>query len=475
MDVHVSLAGTGDLSTRIYRQLREAILDGRLSRGERLPPTRDLARQLDVSRNTAATAYERLAAEGFLSARVGDGTYVSSDPVTGMEPRRAPSEAPLRPRSFWTAATATPATRPAPPAYDFRVGTPDVRSFPLAAWRRLVARALRTSSGLPLGYADPSGHEGLRAAIARHIGVSRAVRAGADDVIVTNGCQQALDLVGRVLVEPGSTVAVEEPGYPPARRLFASLGAQVTGVPVDTEGVVVDAIPRSARLIYVTPSHQFPLGTVMSLARRASLFEWAERRGAVVIEDDYDSEFRFTGRPLDPIQSLDRRGRVVYVGSFSKVMLPMLRLGFLVAPASLQHALRSARQLSDWHGEWPTQAALARFLDEGLLGRHIRKVAREYAARRARLIENLERTCRDWLQVVPSAAGLHVAARTRSGMPMTMSGVVRRAEAKGVAVHALSEFCAETPPEEGLVIGFGAIGLPDIDEGVRRLSASLGG
>ena len=182
-------------------------------------------------------------------------------------------------------------------------------------------------------------------------------------MIVTQGAQQALDLIGRVLIDPGDRVAVEEPGYPPARRLFRSLGARVVGVPVDGEGLEVSRIPTQTRIVYVTPSHQFPLGTAMSLPRRAALLAWAEQHNAVVIEDDYDSDFRFVGRPLDPLQSLDRGGRVVYVGSFSKVMLPTLRLGFLIAPASLQPALRTAKQLTDWHGELPTQAALARFVD----------------------------------------------------------------------------------------------------------------
>jgi len=313
---------------------------------------------------------------------------------------------------------------------------------------------------------------GLRVAIARRIGVSRAVRAGADDVIVTNGGQHALDLIGRVLIEPGSCVAVEEPGYPPARRLFQSLGARVVGVPVDAEGLDVAAIPRPARLIYVTPSHQFPLGTAMSLPRRAALLAWAERRGAVVIEDDYDSEFRFEGRPLDPIQSLDRSGRVIYVGSFSKVMLPMLRLGFLIAPASLQPALRSARQLTDWHGEGPTQAALASFIGEGFLARHIRKTAREYAIRRERITQGLQRESA-LLDLVPSAAGLHLAARISPGASLDVDKVVRRAATNGVAVEALSRFCGESPAQSGLVIGYGAIPTAKIEEGLRRLRGSL--
>lgn len=473
MDVHVSLKGPGDLSARIYRQLLEAVLDSRLRPGERLPPTRDLARQLDVSRNTVTVAYERLAAEGFLTSRIGAGTFVCSEPLARVQGRHAPSGADLHARPIWESVLTPPEVRSALPAYDFRVGMTDARLFPLATWRRLVTRALRPASIGGANYADSSGHAALRAAIARHIGVSRAVRADADDVLVTSGGQQALDLIGRVLIEPGSCVAVEEPGYPPARRLFRSLGARVVGVPVDSEGLTVAAIPKAARLIYVTPSHQFPLGTAMSLPRRAALLAWAERRGAVVIEDDYDSEFRFAGRPLAPIQSLDRSGRVIYVGSFSKVMLPMLRLGFLIAPASLHPALRAAKQLTDWHSEVPTQAALARFIDEGLLARHIRKAGREYATRRERITEWLQGECSAVLQLVPSAAGLHLAARVTPGASLDVDKAVRRAEATGVALHALSRFCAEAPAQAGLVIGYGAIPTAKIEEGLRRLRASL--
>ncbi len=297
------------------------------------------------------------------------------------------------------------------------------------------------------------------------------MRAGADDVIVTQGAQQALDLISRVLIEPGDCVAVEEPGYPPARLLFRSLGGHVVGVPVDDEGIDVAAIPKAARLVYVTPSHQFPLGTPMSLQRRAALLTWAEKRGAVVIEDDYDSEFRFEGRPLDPLQSLDPNGRVVYVGSFSKVMLPTLRLGFLIAPASLQPAIRTAKQLTDWHGELPTQAALARFIDEGLLARHIRKAAREYATRHAMIVEAIRRDFGAWLRLIPSMAGLHVSARVAPDAAADVSAVVRGAEALGVLVRPLSHFCAETPAQPGLVIGYGAIPTARVEEGLCRLTS----
>ncbi|HEY5938207.1 MAG TPA: PLP-dependent aminotransferase family protein, partial [Kofleriaceae bacterium] len=357
MDVHVSLQA-GRLSASVYDDLRAAVLDGRLRPGDALPATRELARRLEVSRNTITNAYQRLIAEGFLVTRVGAGTFVSTD-VPALRPARRPAAtSPLRPRESWT--ELAPALDSSTASHDFRLGVPDARLFPWDTWRRLVARQLRPArtrtSG---GYAPPDGDPALREAIARHVGLARAVRAGADDVLVTNGAQQAFDLIARVLVMRGTTVAVEEPGYPPARRAFAAAGARIVPVPVDDEGIDVTRLPARTRIVYVTPSHQFPLGIAMSLPRRLALLEWAERTGAAIVEDDYDSEFRFDGRPLEPLQSMDRAGRVLYVGTFSKVLLPALRLGFLVAPPSLVPALRGARWLADSHGVLATQSALA--------------------------------------------------------------------------------------------------------------------
>ena len=474
MDVHIRLSRDSGLSEQIYRQLFAAILDGRLRAGERLPPSRELARRLDVSRNTVTVAYERLLAEGVTVGRVGAGTFVTAGPVPSPSDttRRAPAGAVL-PREFWRAAPVLATRRHGDAAYDFNPGTPDSTLFPLTAWRRLIANEFRTSAAPFATYGHPAGHAGLRAAIARHVGVSRAVRAEADDVVVTQGAQQAFDLIGRVLIAPGTCVAVEDPGYSRVRLLFQSLGARVMGVPVDDEGLVVDAIPRRARLVYVTPSHQFPLGTTMSLRRRTALLAWAERRGAVIVEDDYDTEFRFGGRPLDPLQSLDRSGRVIYVGSFSKVLLPTLRVGFLVAPVSLQPALHAAKQLTDWHGELATQAALARFIDEGLLARHIRTVTREYASRYDRIVAGLERTLAPWLRVVPSAAGMHLAATLAPGAAPDLAHVVVRAGARGVAVRRLADFYLGAPGADGLVLGYGGITSERIDDALTRLAEAF--
>jgi GntR family transcriptional regulator / MocR family aminotransferase len=470
MGPHVRIDSGVPLAPQIYRQLRAAILDGRLRAGVRLPSTRTLAQQLRVARNTVAVAYELLVADGLLEGRVGAGSFVrATGPRTGGS-RRAPVGV-VRPRTDWRARVRDTASVGA--RYDFRVGVPDASLFPAVTWSRLLARAARTLTTRANTYGDPRGLEALRAAIARHIGVSRAVRADPSDVLITQGAQQAFDLVARVLISPGSCVAMEEPGYPVIRALFESYGARVVGVPVDAEGLDVAALPRAATLVYVTPSHQFPLGLPMSLARRTALLDWATRRGAVILEDDYDSEFRFGGQPLDPLQHLDRNGRVVYVGSFSKVLLPGLRLGFLVAPASLHAALCAARQLSDWHGVTMMQAALATFIDDGHLAAHLRKVGREYAERHARLTDALVTRCASWLRLIPSAAGLHLAAAIDPGI--AVATLLERGRRRGVLVQPLSAFShAPAQAPAGLVLGFGAIPATAIDHGIRELGSSAG-
>jgi GntR family transcriptional regulator/MocR family aminotransferase len=276
-----------------------------------------------------------------------------------------------------------------------------------------------------------------------------------------------------VLVEPGMAVAVEEPGYRPVRGVFTAQGARVLSVPVDDEGIDVDAIPRGVRLVYVTPSHQYPLGTPMSLARRTALLDWAQRNGAVIVEDDYDSEFRYSERPLEPLQSLDRSGRVIYVGSFSKTMLPMLRIGFLIAPSSLQGALRTAKQLSDWAGDVMLQAALARFLDEGLLARHIRRCTREYASRRAEIGDVIASELGDLLEMVPSAAGMHLCARAVPRTGVVWARAVEKAAHHGVRAYSLDSFYADQVVHNGLVLGFGAVRPESLAEGLHRLVAAI--
>jgi GntR family transcriptional regulator/MocR family aminotransferase len=355
--------------------------------------------------------------------------------------------------------------------FDFRTGRCDASLFPHRSWRRSVTWALRSGETNPGYYEHPAGYGDLRLAIARHIGLSRGIRASADDIVITNGTQQALDILARVLLAPGEGIAVEDPGYGPPRQLFKTLGIRVVGVPVDRMGLVVDALPRGIRVVYVTPSHQYPLSVTMTLARRQALLAWAERNNAAIIEDDYDSEFRFGGRPLEPLQTLDAKGRVVYVGSFSKTMLPTLRLGFLVAPPSLRAALHKAKFVSDWHSPVLAQAALARFIDQGAFARHVRRVSAIYRERHQILADAISRDCAEHLELVPSTTGLHLTALARTMSVDQIADTARRAADRGVTVQILSHFAVGAIPRAGFVLGYGAIPAARIEEGVRLLRA----
>lgn len=471
VDVHVSLVGRKDLSGEIYRQLRRAIIEGRLKPGQVLPASRELAQRLSVARTTVIGAYDRLTGEGLVTSRVGAGTFVSRQVARAPHgTRRRGGPGALRPRVVWESIP-LPMAFDRVATFDFRTGIPDAALFPHQRWRRFLARELRSETGRAGVYAHPAGLQSLREAIAQHIAVSRAVEATADDVIITNGTQQAIDLVARVLLAPGERAAVEDPGYPPPRRLLESLGARVVGVPVDREGLVVDALPRATRVVYVTPSHQWPLGGSMSLSRRMALLDWAERNDAAIIEDDYDSEFRFQGRPIEPLQTLDTSGRVVYVGSFSKTMLPTLRLGFVVTPASLRAAMHRAKYVADWHTSTLQQAALARFIEDGEFSRHLRRIGQVYRARHELVTVILTTDFADHLEVLPSAAGLHIAALARTASRDRMEDVARRASEAGVEVQLLSRFGVDAPGPPGLLLGYGAIATAQIAEGLRRLKA----
>jgi GntR family transcriptional regulator/MocR family aminotransferase len=468
VEVAVRLDRTGGLAGQIYRQLRDGVLDGRLRSGEALPSSRELAEQLKVSRNTVTTAYERLIAEGYLSGRAGAGTFVNALPLA--EPAvPQPPPGPLAPRAVWPSMP-VPSDFSEAPEFDFRVGAPDARLFPYAAWRRLLTHQLQPSAvgtGMP---AEPAGHFGLRTLIARHLRTARTIEAHPQDVLVTCGVQQALDLIGRVLLEPGATAAIEEPGYAPPKLVWETQGARVTGVPVDEQGLIVDALPADARLVYVTPSHQYPTGVALSLRRRIELLAWAQRHDAAIVEDDYDSEFRYNEQQLEPLHSLDRSGRVLYVGSFSKVLLPTLRLGFLLHPPSLRHALHAAKFLADWHTSLPIQAAMAAFLEQGMFARHLRRVRRVYRQRHERIAAALAGPLSAHLTAVPSAAGLHLSAMVRGA---ATDDVLTRARAAGIGLASFPEIAAAAPDPPGVVFGYGMIDAHRIVEGLARLRQLL--
>ena len=461
VDLLLTLDGTGTLADRLYRELAAAIRDHRLDPGDALPPSRELAAQLGISRSTVTLAYERLTAEGYTDARVGAGTFVADGAAAAARhAHRRPSDA------------QQPAEdRRAPAAYSFRVGVPDMGLFPLAAWRRHVSRVLHTVDPLVDGHSTPEGDPRLRAGIAHHLGIARAVTTDADGVIVTAGAQQAINLLARVLLRPGDIAAVEEPGYPPVRRTLEAHGARVVSMPVDAEGADPAGLPASTRLVYVTPSHQFPTGVVMSRRRRQQLLDWAVANDAIIVEDDYDSEHRFFDRPLEPLHVLDADGVVAYVGTFSKSLLPGLRVGYIIPPRHLLSPLRSARLLLDWHGDPVTQAALSRLLETGEFAAHMRRARRVYRTRH-RLITTTIADELPGVRLLPSSAGLHVCVELPDAAPGTARRVRDAAAVSGVDLGILDEYCADHP-REGLVLGFGAIAAADILDGLRALRSTL--
>lgn len=472
MELHISLQGSKGLAEQLYQQLREGIDSGRLAAGTQLPPTRLLAEQLGVSRKTVAEAYSRLTYDNLLSGKVGKGTFITPastrvPPPTPTTPlASAATLAKWRARSNLLADLAPSTLR-----YDFIGGASSKAQFPFDDWRRCNQYALRQIRRGSARYAAHQGLPELREAIARHIAFARGVRCHSADVLVCSGAQQALDLIARILIEPGCRVAMEDPGYTPARHLFLSQGAQLQYVPVDDQGLCVEQIAEGTRLIYVTPSHQFPLGMPMSLERRQALLDRAAALGAIIIEDDYDSEFRYEGRPTDSLQSMDRHGLVAYVGTFSKTLLPELRLGYTIVPEALREAICVAKQLTDWHAPTLSQWALARFISEGALLKHIRRVHEVYAARRERILQRLQGDLAPWFEVIPATAGYHMSALTKGDLEVEF--LINMARKVEVGLYSLAPFHAQAPVRSGLLLGFGAIELLDIDPALDRVRDTL--
>jgi GntR family transcriptional regulator / MocR family aminotransferase len=483
-------AGTRQASRSLYAQLRAAILDGRLRAGTRLPATRRSATYFGVSRNTAIGTYQRMLSEGYLVARPGSGTYVAGriPAVSSPRPAKRRQSGRFDPRinEFWRSPDLASAlgfwresaeeVHPSAVAdIDFRPALVDARLFPYEDLRRVLTRQLRDLEKRPRTHRSPQGNQGnarLRDAIARHVALTRAVACGPEEVLVTSGAQQAFDLVARVLVKPGRTiVAVEDPGYPPMRVPFAAAGAKLVPVPVDDAGMIVDCIPRGAGIICVCPSHQFPLGATLSVPRRNALIDFARRHGAVIVEDDYDGEFRYEGGALQSLRGSGAGDVVFYVGTFSKSVLPALRLGFLIAPEWALRALVLAKNSVDWHCPIPMQLALAAFMTDGSLHRHIRRMRRAYGTRRARLLAALRADFGEWLSVVPSVYGMHVAALAKADLDLER--VTERLLAQQVRIHTLSRYYLGPQTRAGLVFGFGAADVAAIDRGLSALRREL--
>jgi GntR family transcriptional regulator / MocR family aminotransferase len=469
MEMHLTIAGGTDLSGQVYRQIALAIRSGRLADGQQLPPSRLLAEQLGISRKPVAEAYARLTYDQLLVGRVGKGSFVCAPSPSVAAGQMANSLGENITLQRWQA-TATPLRQLGAEGrsrFEFIGGMPAPAHFPQDAWRRCVLHGLRQDARTIGRYGPAQGIPSLREAITRHSGFARGVRCTSAQVLVTNGAQQAFDLLGRVLLAPGDVVAMEDPGYPLARLVFSSQGARIASVGIDDEGIIVDQIPAQAKIIYTTPAHQFPLGMQMSQARREALLYRAREIGALIIEDDYDSEFRYEGRPTDSLQSMDRVGVVAFVGSFSKIMLPEIRLGYLVAPPALMNPLLAAKHVSDWHTATTMQHALARFMEDGLLLKHIRRGHSIYASRRDELMKAFSESLTGWFDLVPNTAGFHIAAK--SNRPLDIALLQRLARRADVGLYALGDFYAERPAVPGLLMGYGAIETLDIGPALQRV------
>jgi GntR family transcriptional regulator/MocR family aminotransferase len=469
MELHIVIEGRKDLAGQLYRQLTDAIRSGRLAEGQQLPPSRLLAEQLGLSRKTVSEAYNRLTLDKLIVGRVGAGSFVQAPTTPRPQHQGGADLASADILRKWDSMS-MPLRHPLPEGrslYEFIGGSATPGHFPLDEWRRCVMHALRQDAELRGRYAATEGLLVLREAIARHIAFSRGVICTSANVVVTNGAQQAFDLLGRVLLEPGCMVAMEDPGYPAARLLFESQGAKIIGVPVDDEGIIASQIPEGTRLIYVTPAHQFPLGMPMSVARRRALLVRARQIGAIIVEDDYDSEFRYEGRPTDSLQSMDKHGIVVFVGSFSKVMLPELRMGYMVAPDALLNAVLNAKHLSDWHTSTMHQHALAKFIGDGYLQKHIRRCHAIYATRRERLQTLFATMLAPWFALVPATAGFHLAALCVKEVDVEL--LLRLARRADVGLYSLANFYSGQTPRQGLFLGYGAIDTLDIETALSRM------
>jgi GntR family transcriptional regulator / MocR family aminotransferase len=464
-------AGT-PLHRQIYDRWRAAILGGRFRRGERVPSTRAFAETYRVSRVTVTAAYDQLLAEGYLEARMGAGTFVSQElPDEALRPSRVARSAAKPARRIRLSAYASRLDRirqlpVSSHALNLSNVSPDVSRFPFPLWRRLVSRHLKQARPEIFDHrAAPTGHVALREAIVGYLGRARAVRCEPDQVIVVNGSQQALDLCARLLVDPGDQVGVEEPGYPGARQLFLAHGATLRSLPVTDSGASMEGLSTATRLVHLTPSHQFPTGVSMSLARRLEWIEWARTSGAVLLEDDYDSEYRYSGPPLPAMHGLADGAGIIYVGTFSNVMFRGLRVGYLVVPNDLVEPFRVAKWLTDRHTPLVEQAALADFLRDGHLERHVRRMRRLYKRRRDALLDALDRHFGSRALVRGDAAGLHMTVRFSGA-----GNLAARAAQHGVHVSSSEIYYLGRPVRNEFMLGFSAETERALREGVRRLT-----
>jgi GntR family transcriptional regulator / MocR family aminotransferase len=471
---------------QLYASLRNAILNGQVAPGTQLPSTRALALELGFARGTILNAYEQLFAEGYVESEMGGGTYVTRelpDELLKVSATQAPTlpqdrrSRSLSQRGIAMASTAYASPYDLSPVRPFRPGLAALDAFPLNIWSQITARHARQRSFDLLNYGDPAGYKPLRQAIAGYLGSVRAVKCSAEQVIIVTGSQQALDLAARVLLDPGDDVLIEDPCYPGARGALLGAGARLVPLPLDNEGMHIIAgmaQNATARLAYVTPSHQYPLGVTMSLARRLALLEWARRANAWVLEDDYDSEFRYHSRPLAAMQGLDTSGRVIYIGTFSKVLFPALRAGYMVVPPDLVEGFVAARTVIDLHPPTLGQVILTDFLNEGHFERHIRRMRELYAGRQAALVSAAARELTGLLDVHPNEAGMYLIGWLLNGQGDQRAS--QRATTYGIEAPPLSAFRIEpvnAKNTQGLLLGFSAFSENEIRTGVQQLAEAL--
>lgn len=458
-------------------ELRGAVLSGRLAPGQRLPSTRDLARQQGMSRGTVLAAYEQLIAEGYLDGATGSGTTVSPR-LPGAQPAPVPPGSAARPRLSRQGQllTAGPFALSMPPgALPFRPNQPDVTAFPLSTWRRLSTRYARSRLVREMGYGDAAGYAPLRQAIAQHLHYAQRIACDAGQVIICSSAQHALDLAARLLLDPGDGVLMEDPGYGGARRIFEAAGAEPVCVPVDMHGLRTDPplpVSPAPRLAYVTAAHQAPMGGTLPLDRRLALLDWADTCNATIIEDDYDGEFRFDGAPLPALKSLDRNGRVLYLGSFSKLLFPSLRLAYLVVPDGLADAFASALSLTCRHVPVFQQAVLADFIAEGHFARHVRHMRQLYGARAQHFQHECKARFDGMLAVLPVSTGLDATVLLPADADDRLfAGAL---EQHGILARPIAVYQVRHAAPPGLVMGFACFDAPAIRSGMARMETALG-
>ena len=470
----------------LYEEMKARILDGTYAAGSALPSTRACAAERGLSRSTVCVVYEQLAAEGFIETRPGGASRVAAG-ATRVRAAPARSEAVDGPAhvSAYGERVMRLVPRFAPPVepglIDFIYGPLAGRDFPRLAWLKAV-RKIESEPPARLAYVDPRGELSLRRALQAYLARARGMACDVDQLVIVNGSQQALDLSARVLLDPGDTVAVENPGYRMAHHVFEAVGARLRGVPVDHHGLQTEELPRvrTAKLAYVTPTHQFPLGSFLPMRRRQALLRWAAERHAWVIEDDYDSEYRYAVRPEETLHSLDDGGRVIYMGTFSKTLSPQLRLGYMVLPHRLVDVFAAAKQLTDRHAASNPQRVLASLLEDGSYDRHVRRIRRLQHARRVALLSALERHLAGRVTVQGSATGLHCMAWV-PGLPQQREAqLIEAIRREGVLVYPISPFfladglVEANPRPVGLVLGYALLEPEAIELGVRRIALALG-